>query len=424
MPMRRRSLLLAGANTATRPLLRTRVDPHRVFDRLYAGLRAEHGFALTDTAALDGLRQLLIAYAEEPGLSGVGWQIAQQYVTHHLDNRMRLRKAFAQYPELADIPVPKPVFVVGLPRTATTLTHKVLAAAQGAQGPRLDTMFRIARPQDMTAKEVVQRQRTVERQLNSFLRFSPDWDLIHPMKATDVEETAFLTDHSPMNLGTAPLDSYWRYLTETYNPVGDFTLLKAALQVLSAGHGEPPRWVLKHPGNLFYLKAILEVFPDATIVWTHRAPETVFGSMCSMAESLHHLHLKRRAVDPREIGRRWLEILTYGVEAARTQRTQILTDLGSRVRPDAFIDVSYTALMAKPNDQVEHLFHRLGLPWGLVEQTILRRALERPKDGRRHEYPLSRYGYDSDAIFEAFGDYSGLVAKMDADAMAGRMGFS
>lgn len=416
--MRRRSTQLALYNTLTAPALRSRNDPYRAFDKIYADRRAEHGFALTDTGVLDGLRRLLVAYAAEPGLSGIGWQIAQQFVTHHLDNRMRVQKLHAQHPELADVPVEKPVFVVGLPRTGTTLAHKVLAAAEGARGPQLHEMFKVARPGDLTGPDVRRRQRAVERQLGQFLKLSPDWDLIHPMRATDVEETTFLTDHSPMTLGTAPLSDYWTYLTEAYNPVADFQLLKASLQVLT---DRPVRWVLKHPGNLFYLKAILKVFPDAIIVWTHRAPDTVFGSMCSMAESLHHLHLKRGAVDPREIGMRWMEILTYGIETARTQKTELLNDPELRVRADQFIDVSYTALMVQPYLHVGRIFERLDLPWGDREEGMLRRALERPVDRRRHDYPLTRYGFDADQIFAAFGDYAKLVLHMDMTGMQGKL---
>jgi hypothetical protein len=202
--------------------------------------------------------------------------------------------------------------------------------------------------------------------------------------------------------------------------VADFALLKASLQVLSAG-GPAPRWVLKHPGNLFYIKAILEVFPDATIVWTHRAPATVFGSMCSMAESLHHLHLKRQAVSPRAIGHQWLKILSHGVETARQQKTELLSSWGSRVRPDAFIDLSYTALMVQPYANVRALFGKLGLPFGDREEEILRRALERPVDQRRHDYAMSRYGVDEDELFKAFGDYSQLVMKMDMAGSTGRL---
>lgn len=418
--MRRRSVQLAVFNVLSAPALRGTADPHRAFDKLYADLRAEHGFALTDRAVTDGLRRLLVAYATEPGLSGVGWQVAQQFVIHHLDNRMRVQKIHAKHPELADIPVEKPIFVVGLPRTGTTLAHNVIAEAENARGPQLHEMFKVSLAADLTPQQVRRRQKAVERQLGNFLSLSPDWNLIHPMKATNVEETTFLTDHSPMTLGTAPLPSYWEYLTTAYNPVADFKLLKASLQVLSAG-GKPPRWVLKHPGNLFYLKAILEVFPDASIVWTHREPDTVFGSMCSMAESLHHLHLKRAAVDPLDIGARWLEILTHGIETARQQKTDLLTNPILRVRPEQFLDLSYTALMVQPYVHVGRLFERLELPWGDRERALLGRALERPRDRRHHEYPLARYGFDTDQIYAAFGDYPKLVMHMVNAGTAGRL---
>ena len=42
------------------------------------------------------------------------------------------------------------------------------------------------------------------------------------------------------------------------------------------------RWVLKNPSHLFALDALLEVYPDALVIQTHREPRTAIASVCSL----------------------------------------------------------------------------------------------------------------------------------------------
>lgn len=417
--MRRTSATLRLAQLASRHTLRQTRHLAEVFDGLTRALhRAEPDAPpITDAKILAGHYVNLAAYARTPGLSGVGWAIAKHTMTHRMGNRLRIDRLHAQYPDLADVPIRRPVFVVGLPRTGTTLTHNVLANTDSTRGPRLWEMFDLALPGQRSLREQARVKHGVAKQLGHFLKLSPDWDLIHPMNPDAVEEDTFLKSHSVMDLGTAPMPGYWEYLTTegAYDAVEDFTMLKRALQILSWRQPER-RWVLKHPGNLYYLEAILAVFPDARIVWTHRDPAQVFGSMCSMAWSLHHLHLEPWAVDPEAIARRWLDLLAYGVETAREQRVRLTGGMAPTTRPESIIDVSYSALMAHPQVHVADLFDKLDLPWGDAEADALAVAVRRPRDGRRHEYPLGAFGTDSFAIDDAFGDYMSMLRRLDARA--------
>jgi hypothetical protein len=417
--MQRTSALLYAGQLATAPLLVQRGDPDRAFERMYARMRREmDGFAFLEEAVAEGYRRRLRAYAATDGLSGLGWRIALETTAHRMGNRKRVAKLHAAHPELVDVPVVAPVIVVGLPRTGTTLSHNVLSRAPGCRGPELWEMFDMALPGSRTAKEEAKVQRRVRHTLRAHLKFSPDWDLIHRIgDPRAVEENAFLLDHSIMDLATAPMPGYWRYLTGDYDAGADWRFVKQALQVLS--HGQPQRrWVLKHPGNLYHLPEIFEVFPDAQVVWTHRDPVTVFGSMCSMAESLHHLHMFAHKVEPRNIGRSWLQVLSHGIEKARNDRAALTGGERPRAKRGAaaFIDLPYARLMADPQVEVATLYQRLGLDWGDAEVDRLNTALRRPRDGkgRRHEYGHTRYGVDNYQIDRAFGDYMGMVRTFNA----------
>ena len=402
--MRRTNARLHVINTLLAPGLRTRTDPDRVFERLHRkAAAAEGGADLTeaDRAALEDLRVLLRCFAELDGLSGIGWRSAQDLVAARIESRYRVRALKAAHPEIDDEPIERPIFVVGLPRTATTLTHKILARNRMCRGPKLWEMYNLGGPVDQATerRQIAQTQ----KRLDMTLTISPDWDIIHPVEADGEEEDYFLKDHTYLHCSVAPMWNYLDFLAE-HDFAADFGFLKESLQVLSWGRPRA-RWVLKHPGNLFNVASIVEVFPDADIVWTHRAPDTVMGSMCSMAESLHRLHIAPRAVDLDGIGRMWLKILSEGVTSARDQRASL--------DRTAFHDLGYHWLMSDPHSYVPELFERLDLPWEPADKIRLEAALDRPVDRRRHEYTLGRYGLDHASVEDAFGDYLGFVTGLN-----------
>lgn len=126
-------LPLTLANLLLGPAFGSRRDPDRVFDRIAEKARQTDG----DEWFTDGFRLLLREWAADEGLSPVGWQSAQAHVRRHLTNRARIRRLIAEQPAIEQETVEKPVFVVGLPRTATTLTHNVLSLSDEHRCPRL-----------------------------------------------------------------------------------------------------------------------------------------------------------------------------------------------------------------------------------------------------------------------------------------------
>jgi hypothetical protein len=405
--MRRTTTRLRLVNAMTAPAARARHDPDKVFDRLLEAERAEpDGAALTeeDERSLEHLRGFLRHIAAVESLSGVGWLSVHDMVKTRIRNLFHVRRLQARHPEALQERIEAPVFVIGLPRTATTLTHKILANAQGGRGPYMWEMDNLGLPRS-EAEEARLRRRT-QRKLDQILTLSPSWGRIHPVRADWVEEIYFLLNHSRLHNTMAPMPKYLEFL-RTHDARPDYRFVRDALQILQ--YRRPtPRWMLKHPDCLGETAAIHDVFPDAKFVWTHRDPHTVMGSMCSMAESLGYLHNRPNAVDPRRIGRTWLEILPEMVERARRERI--------RMPRGATVDVAYHAMMADPFRAVPELFEQLDLKWTDADERNLDEALNRPRDQRGHEYSMVHYGLDPAMIDDAFGDYGLFVENMNAGA--------
>ncbi|GAB3233109.1 sulfotransferase [Glycomyces halotolerans] len=398
--MRRIALWVRPVNAVASPALKRAVsDPDRAFERLLRKAEVHGGApADEDAAFVEDFRGLLRRFAETDSISYLGWTATTAELRVRLENRLRIRRLIDETPEIADEPIDRPIVVVGLPRTATTLAHKVLAASEGNRAPML-WEFRSTDRADADPKLRARRIKEADRISKAVKYIAPVWPIIHPNSADTPEECVLALPHGLHWLTRFDLPGYRDWLDQR-DFVPDYAYLKQFLQVLQ--HGDRPcRWVLKSPFHLHNLDALLKVFPDASILWTHRDPQTVMASWCSLVET--GTAMCNRAYDPFQIGRRWLDTLSWMVEQGRRARTGI--------PPEQMIDLSYHQLTADPFGMLPKIFATLDLPW-TDEQGDLAGVLRRPGMRRVHEYSLARYGLDHDMVERAFGDYSRLVGAM------------
>ncbi|WP_460497631.1 sulfotransferase family protein [Glycomyces tarimensis] len=360
---------------------------------------AAKGSAAGDEEFLEGYRYLVHQIASVPTLSGLGWMSAIGDVQGRMTNRFRVRRLIAEHPEIADEPIERPIIVTGLPRTATTLAHKILARPEGNRAP---LMWELQATDRADADEAVRRRRrkVAARSARFGHVFSPVLPQIHPMEPESPEECVFALPHGRNWLVCFGMPGYRKWL-DTHDFLSDFQYYRQVLQVLQFG-GPRRRWVLKSPYHLEHLETLVKVFPDAKIMWTHRDPNTVMGSWCSLMET--GMALCNRSYNPHDIGRDWLEMLSGMVRHGRDVRT--------RLPRERVIDVSYHQLTAKPHEELPGIFERLGMDWTEDDERNLEVVLARPGMKRGHEYSLGHYGLDMDMVDHAFGDYVRMVHAM------------
>ncbi|WP_405619768.1 sulfotransferase family protein [Streptomyces sp. NBC_00076] len=388
-------LPLTLANQLLRPALASRRDPDRVFDRIAGKAGQREG----DEWFTDDFRLLLREWAADEGLSPIGWQSARSHVRRHLTNRARIRRLHAEHPAIAREPVEKPVFVVGLPRTATTLTHGVLSLSDEHRCPRL---WELLAPG--LAPSPRERQKAItsaRRMLDGTYLLTPRFREIHPMTAEGPEECTFLLPHALVPLSQAQLPEYHaRQFERDFVP--DYRHLKECLQVLQ--YGRPRRrWILKSPMHTGNLDALLTVFPDATLVWTHRDPVTAVASFCSLVEC--GMALSRRRVDPHALGATWLDLLSRSVRRGLAARAD--------APPGAVVDVPYSWLGSDPAAGAPKLYEAVGARWTDADAARLPEVATHLRGSRPHRYDLGRYGLTRDEVEAAFADYNTLRAEVD-----------
>jgi hypothetical protein len=146
------------------------------------------------------------------------------------------------------------------------------------------------------------------------------------------------------------------------------------------------RWVLKSPGHLWTLDALLAVYPDARIIHMHRDPVQVLASLSSLIS--HMRRMTSRTVDDAEIGRDWAPRLQRGLESAIAARER------AAIAEDRVIDVNFADLMGREIETIREIYRRFGFAWSAEGEDRMRRQLrEQPKDKHgRHRYRLEQFG--------------------------------
>ena len=354
----------------------------------------------------DPLRRVIADFEREAGLSLLGRIAARQDLIRLLANRLRIEWYRTRQPALAEQPVTAPLFVTGLPRTGTTLLHGLLAQDPGHRAPLSWEMMFPSPPPERAHHHHDPRVAAAERQLRWFHRLNPAFKRIHELGARLPEECLIITSHSFLSFQfqTTHFVPHYQVWLEAQDLRPSYRYHRRFLQHLQwPWRGE--RWILKAPAHLFGIEALFDVYPDAGVIFTHRDPLEVVGSLASLTYTLRSTFTDE--IDPLRVGpemsRRWCD----GLERALGARDR-------RVVPASrFFDVRYDELVRDPIDVVRRIYAHYSLLFSPAAEERMRRFLARhPKDKHgRHSYTLAGFGLDRDreaARYHAYRERFGL----------------
>ena len=394
--MSRTSRTTRVLNTVLAPVIKGYQDPDASWARTVAQVEKEAG--ATDPRFAAELAVIVRAAAEMPRLSPLGWYLITADVKARYVNRLRIDRMLAEHPQVAEEQIVAPVFVCGLPRTATTLAHRVLSASPDHRASLLWEMQNTGLDDPRSARKLIKQ---LQQGAAMMEKFAPDIPHIHPINIDKPEESMFILPHGshwPILHGLMPSYTDWAAGRDV---TGDYEYLKRALQVLQ--HGRPAkRWVLKYPAHLEDMDVIRKVFPDATFVWTHRDPVTVIGSFCSLVETFWGMY--QHDTDRKEIGRFALDHLFTQVERG--------LELRRSLPPASIVDVPYHKLSADPFTEVPRLYAAIGATWTTRDQENLADVIAKPKGTPSHQYDLSQY-LDPAEVEQTFAPYNRLLDRLD-----------
>ncbi|TDE28356.1 sulfotransferase [Actinomadura sp. 6K520] len=347
---------------------------------------------------LDGLKVLLESYDKDAGLTPLGNKAQRAMLRGALAARQFSEAAWRRHPEHADVPVERPIFVTGLPRTGTTALHRLLTADPAHQG--LD-LWLAEVPQPRPPRETWADDPVFQAIDAGYRRHhieNPEFMGVHYISADSVEECWQLLRQSMLSISfecLAHLPTYSEWLAgRDWTPA--YRRHRRNLRLI--GLNDPGRrWVLKNPSHLFALDALLDVYPDALIVQTHRDPRTAMASMCSLAA--HATAGWSDVFTGAVIGRDQLELWSRGLELFRAER--------ARRDPAQFVDVHYDDFVRDPVATAEGIYRHFGLPFGDDARTAMTNLHKESATGAArpsHRYALEDFGLTPEQVEERFAD--------------------
>jgi hypothetical protein len=341
------------------------------------------------------------ALRTEAHLTPGGAAYMSEMIIRRLVNRLRMIEAIRLHPEILEEELIILAAIVGLPRTGSTMLQRVLTSVPGINGVRWWELQNFSPFPGEIPGQPVERIQFAEKMVEAWLAATPEFATIHPLSATQVDEESILLHNmfAGMLEYAAPAPSFvaWQNTTDFRATYAD---LRTELQFLQ--WQEPTRrgrpWLLKAPEHMIAPEAMLEIFPGAKVIITHRDPVQVLPSICSM-----HYTIQKLAVDEpdrMQIGRSNLDRWATALER--------LTALRERVGDDRFIDVSYGDLLKDPVGEARKALTALGLTLDAQGEAAVNAWLaENARDQRAsHVYTAADFGLDEREMEAAFANYS------------------
>lgn len=355
----------------------------------------------------EGLRRFLESAEREGELTMLGRLMVQSYTTDNLVNRLRVVDWRKSHPEVEQEQIVRPLFIVGLPRTGTTILHSVLEQDSANRSPVSWEVQHPVPPATPETWENDPRIATMQKTLDRFFELIPGFEAMHPMSATQPEECVaiftqcFMSEQLQVQFN---VPSYQAWLDDA-DMHSTYAYHKCFLQHVQSGGVRGGRWVLKSPAHLHQIDTLLDVYPDARLVHTHRDPIKVCASIASLTAMLRGASTDH--IDLHEIGRQQLDWWAKLVNVALQQRKR-LSD-----RNDQFFDVKLHETFADPIDVVRRMYAHFGFELSDGVDAKMRNFMQNnPRDKHgSHAYTPQDFGIDpvhDRAPFEEYIEYFGL----------------
>jgi hypothetical protein len=319
-----------------------------------------------------------------------------------LAGRLRMVEDRKRFPGIDAERIDDPIIVFGFGRSGTTMLHSLIAEDPANRAP---SYWQVARPSpppalaEPDAERIEAGHRDIREWLSGlpgFITQHPYWDQgAHALMECESFFVYDLTYCYPIQLSSIPFGISW---SRTSDEVAKYRFHRWFLQHLQ--YGSPPRrWALKGVDHQYTLSGLRAVYPDARLVWAHRDPVQVMGSLLEVTFMLTK-GTGGSTQDRGDFTRSWL---------AR-HRGMLDQALSNPLASDpAICHVRFPDLVGKPVETVKRIYRHFDLPTASLHEERMQRWLDDPaNEVDRHgkwTYQLEDYGVDAGYIRNLFADY-------------------
>jgi hypothetical protein len=407
-----RSSMFNGINRIGRLLRAVGLDPFRLDSKkLLKKASRQAGFrGNLPVSTLQGLSKLVDSINSESRVNPFGSLALKGLLERTLYGRMKIEQTLRSNPGILDRKISEPVFIIGMPRTGTTILHALMHEDPAHRSP---LAWECLLPYPVPKAESYNSNaslKTIEKEFGQLFKLVPDFERKHHMSAVSPQECIglnMLDFNSFQTCAQVYIPSYLDWFTHHADRLRTMQFHKQFLQYLESGGVVGDRWLLKSPVHLMRLEEIFEVYPDARIIMTHRHPAKVIPSAASLISSVRSLYS-----DEEDAHR-------SGKEQAEVWNTFFNRFLESRQRlnkEDQIIDLLFEDFVEDQMSVVKSIYHRFNWDFTKEADSRMQAFLKaNPKDKHgAHNYTLEQFGLSEAGIESQYYRYLNFLEKLTA----------
>jgi hypothetical protein len=373
------------------------LDPEQI---VHAASRAAKSEEFGDPHFLEALPVFFDAIAREADLSWLGRVMCRQVLLGFLQNRFSVYRHRAAHPELAGVPIERPVFIVGFPRTGTTILFNLLAQDPANRAP---LAWEVQFPDPPSESATFATDPRIERACTHFGHMdtmAPSLASIHEVGAELPQECMPILAQGMLGPQFNVIFNVPSYQTwvDAQSHAPAYRYHRHFLEHLQSRHMKD-RWVLKSPVHLRTLDALLTEYPDARIIFTHRDPAKTVPSLASLFYVIRGM--ASDSIDPMELGQQQMHWWADSLDLASAVRRK------HGHKSEQFVDMQFEEVVTDPVAALGRAYDQFGIPWsGDVERRMRTFLVNNPRGKHgTHQYEIEDFGMTLGQIRERFEGY-------------------
>ncbi len=360
-------------------------------ERFVAQAQEQTGLTdLGDDDWRDGFVRLLDAFEDEARLSEIGHAVVENDLVSYLVRRLELTHWRNEHPAITKADIKQPIVVIGQARTGTTILHDLLAQDPTRRVPLAWEVDRPVPPPQTATYATDPRIAETEKTQAMVDLVIPGFRSMHPIGAQLAQECVRITGSSFRSMIFTTqyrVPSYGLWLLHEADMAPAYRWHRAYLQHLQSDH-RADRWVLKSPGHIWCLDALLTEYPDALLIQTHRDPLKIIASVSSLMALLRRLACD----DPtmQECAEEFADYILLGLDRSVDAREK------GTVSSDRVVDVQFSDFMSDQIGTIRTIYGRFEMDLNPVTEERMRTFLrDNPQDKHgTHTYTFADTGLD------------------------------
>ncbi len=363
----------------------------------------------------DGWREpfriLLEDLEETADLNLVGRLMTRSDLLIHLEGRLRVVDWLEQHPEVDDEVVREPVFVVGLPRSGTTIMQEILGADPRARTVKMWEAKYPCPPPAPGDPVPDPRIARADRVVGMQDKITQEWAGMHkvggslPVECIEFMYSSFLSFAFSASFY---VPHYTAYVAEA-DQAQAFAWHQKILKLLQST-GRPHHWLLKGPTHLPFLPELFDAYPDARLVLMLRDPVKATASVVDVGGTL--FYMRSDNIDTNGPRGQFID----GSSSAQTLQNVIDWIEDGVIPRERVQPVSYLDFFADPGAQLEKLYSALEMPLPTdARQAMIDYIENKPRNKfGSHDYEMGGEELIAEERekFRAFQEYFGVASEI------------